>query len=98
MSQEFIVGLVVSMVLGLIGFLLKRSIDNLDDKLDTTCTAVDAMEKKMVGYQMLTEYLKQDVDSLKNENNSLRKSFNEIDKIIFAQGLRTGHPVPPPRP
>ena len=98
MSQEFVIGLVVTIVLGIIGTLLRRSIDGLDKKLDTTCGAVEAMKLEMKGYETLTQYLKSDVESLKNENGSLRKSFNEIDKVIYAQGLRTNHPVPPPRP
>ena len=96
MSQEYVIGLVVTIVLGIIGSLLKRSIDSLDKKLDTTCGAVEAMKLEMVGYQKLTEYLKADVESLKNENGSLRKSFNEVDKFIYALGQRTGHPTPRP--
>lgn len=96
MSQEYIIGLVVTLALGVIGALLRRSIDGLDKKLDTTCGAVEAMKLEMKGYETLTQYMKSDVESLKNENGSLRKAFNEIDKVIYAQGLRTGHPTPPP--
>lgn len=96
MNEQFIIGLAVTIVLAIIGALLRRSIDGLDKKLDTTCGAVEAMKLEMKGYETLTQYLKSDVDSLKNENTSLRKSFYEIDKLIYAQGLRTGHPVPPP--
>lgn len=98
MSQEYVIGLVVTIVLGLIGTLLRRSIENLDTKLDTTCNAVEAMKLEMKGYDALTKYLKQDVDSLKNENASLRKSVTEMDKWIYALGQRTGHPTPPPLP
>jgi uncharacterized protein YoxC len=96
MSQEYVIGLVVTIVLGIIGSLLSRSISSLDSKLDTTCNAVEAMKLEMKGYETLTQYLKADVESLKNENGSLRKSVNEMDKWIFALGQRTGHPTPPP--
>lgn len=96
MSQEYIIGLVVTIVLAIIGSLLRRSIDSLDKKLDTTCGAVEAMKLEMVGYQKLTEYLKADVEKGNKEVDTLRKSFNEIDKIIYALGQRTGHPTPPP--
>ena len=98
MTPEYFIGLAVTLALALIGSLLKRSIDGLDKKLDTTCNAVEAMKLEMVGYEKLTEYLKRDVDGLKAENNTLRASFTNIDKIIFAKGWETGHPVPPPRP
>ena len=96
MSQEYIIGLVITIALGIMSSLIKRSIDGLDKKLDTTCGAVEAMKLEMKGYETLTQYLKSDVDSLKNENGSLRKSVNEMDKWIFALGQRTGHPTPPP--
>jgi uncharacterized protein YoxC len=95
-NQEYIVGLVATIVLALIGSLLKRSIDSLDTKLDTTCSAVEAMKLEMKGYETLTQYLKSDVESLKNENGSLRMAVNNMDKWIYALGQRTGHPTPPP--
>jgi len=98
MSQEYIIGLVVSIVIALIGALIRRSIEGLDKKLDATCGAVEAMKLEMKGYDALTKYLKQDVDSLKNENASLRRSVTEMDKWIYALGQRTGHPTPPPLP
>ncbi len=99
MTPEYLIGLAVTIALGIIGSLLKRSIDSLDKKLDTTCGAVEAMKLEMKGYDALTQYLKQDVDSLKNENASLRKSVTEMDKWIYALGQRTGHPTPlPPTP
>lgn len=58
MSQEYIIGLVVTIVLAIIGGLLKRSIEGLDKKLDTTCGAVEAMKLEMKGYETLTQYLK----------------------------------------
>ncbi|QKG57000.1 hypothetical protein GKZ68_10400 [Hymenobacter sp. BRD128] len=97
MNEQFIIGLAATIILGLIGSLLKRSIDSLDKKLDTTCNAVEAMKLEMVGYQKLTEYLKADVESGKQEISTLRKSFTEMDKLIYAKGWQTGHPVPPPR-
>ena len=97
MSQEFLVGLVVSVVLGLIGYLLKRSIDNLDAKLDATCGAVEAMKLEMKGYEALTQYLKADVEAGKQEISTLRSAFYSIDRIIFAKGWETNHPVSPPR-
>ncbi len=96
MSQEFVIGLVVSIALGIMGSLIKRSIDGLDKKLDTTCGAVEAMKLEMKGYETLTQYLKNDVESLKNENGSLRMAVNNMDKWIYALGQRTGHPTPPP--
>lgn len=85
-------GLVVS----LIGYLLNRSINSIDKKLDATCNAVETMKLEMVGYQELAKYLKNDVENLKTENTTLRKSFNYIDKVIYAAGLATGHPTPMP--
>lgn len=97
MTPEFIIGLAVTIVVSLIGYLLNRSISAIDKKLDTTCNAVEAMKIEMVGYQKLAEYLKADVDAMKTENSTLRKSVTEMDKWIYALGQRTGHPTPPPR-
>ncbi len=96
MSQEYIIGLAVTLAIGIIGTLLRRSIESLDTKLDTTCNAVEAMKLEMKGYETLTQYLKSDVESLKHENASLRSSVSTMDKWIYALGQRTGHPTPPP--
>lgn len=98
MTPEYFIGLGVTLLIGLVGWLLNRSITGIDKKLDTTCNAVEAMKLEMVGYQKLAEYLKADVDTMKAENHTLRKSFYQMDKIIYGLGLATNHPVPPPRP
>ena len=90
------IALAFGMVVSVIGWLLNRSINSIDKKLDTTCNAVETIKLEMVGYQKLAEYLKNDVESLKAENTTLRKSFNYIDKVIYAAGLSTNHPTPMP--
>lgn len=96
MTPEFSIALTVSLVVGIIGYLLNRSIGGIDKKLDATCNAVEAMKLEMRGYEELAKYLKADVEAVKAENTVLRRSFTEIDKLIYGLGLASGHPTPPP--
>ena len=94
MTPEYIIGLIAAVLISLIGYLLNRSIAAIDQKMDTTCSAVEAMKLEMKGYETLTQYLKNDVDNMKTENASLRKSLAVMDKWIYRLGQRTGHPTP----
>ncbi|MGY2133663.1 hypothetical protein ACW9KT_15645 [Hymenobacter sp. HD11105] len=81
----FILGLIASVIIGIITSLLKRSLDGIDKKMDSTCAAVELMKLEMAGYSELTKYLKSDVEHLKRENKTLFSSHAAIDKHIAVQ-------------
>ena len=92
MPTTWICSLLVTTVLGIIGWLLKRAIDAMDKKMDSTCQKVDTacvavndMRLEMSGYKQLVQYLHTDVLALKSENHSLRESHHVIDKYIAVQ-------------
>lgn len=92
MATNWIFSLCGAALLGLIGWLLKRSIEAIDKKMDaqgvkvdSACVAVNDMRLEMSGYKQLVQYLHTDVLALKNENQSLRESHHIIDKYIAVQ-------------
>jgi hypothetical protein len=52
----------------LLAFLLKRSLDSINKKLDYSCEAMGLMKPELVGYSELAKHLKSDAKALKKEN------------------------------
>ncbi|MVN77743.1 hypothetical protein GO988_15525 [Hymenobacter sp. HMF4947] len=89
MATTSIISLIGGVLFGLLGFLLKRTLDAVDKKMDSTCQKVDTacnavndMRMEMSGFQQLVQYLRADVVDLKGQNNSLREAHAHIDKHI----------------
>lgn len=95
-----LLGLGATIIIGLIGGLLNRSIGQIDKKLDGNCeataattAAVAVLSADFQGYKTLTDHLRTEVQEVKRENNVLREAHHAIDKRIAVQ--QALHPVSP---
>ncbi len=87
-----LVGLLVASVTTIVGYLLSRSIGEMDKKIDTTAadvklttSAVGKMQNEMTGYSLLATYLKEEVMDLKHQNGILHSAVGAMDKLIAVQ-------------
>ncbi|MGI4834624.1 MAG: hypothetical protein ACRYFK_14305 [Janthinobacterium lividum] len=80
-----LIGLAATVIMGVIGALLNRSIGQIDKKLDGNCEAVATLALDFQGYKQLTDYLSGEVREVKQENRTLREAHHAIDKHIAIQ-------------
>ncbi|WP_126691957.1 hypothetical protein [Hymenobacter gummosus] len=88
-------------LIGVVGYLLNRSISQIDAKLSSTATSVDTMRADMNtmkldmnGYAKLSEYQEKRLVMLETQNASLHRSVGSFDKFIAVQvALGKVHPL-----
>ncbi len=86
---EMIYGGVIAAAFGGVSWLMNQAFQNLNNKLDTqtekldeTCASVADMKLEMKGYEKLAEYQEKRINNLEQKNDTLIRSFGEIDKFI----------------
>lgn len=80
-----LLGLGATIIIGIIGALLNRSITQIDKKIDDNCTAVSKLSGEMKGYEMLAKHLAEKNEKLETKVEVLTESHARIDKFIAVQ-------------
>lgn len=99
---DFAAYLVQLAAIALVGFLLKRSINNLDDSIRDVKAGLKALDttdrdqaKYILEIQIQAKYLSEKVHSLEDALARLAEKFEEFGKFLARMGFaRAGNKVP----
>ena len=68
--------------MALVGYLLSRSIQQIDQKLDRNCLATEQLKIQVHGYETSLRIHERRIEGLEHENNSLRGSLAAVDRQL----------------
>lgn len=72
----------VAASIAVVGYLLSRSIREIDQKLDRNTLAVDELKLQVHGYELLAKAQDKRIDHLEHENRVLRNASAATDRQI----------------